>query len=218
MFKYILFDLDGTLTNPKEGITKSVQYALAHFNIDEPNLDALEMFIGPPLEASFKTYYKFTEEQAKLAVEKYRERYRQQGIFENKVYPGIHQMLQDLQAADKKIALATSKPECFARQILEKYELLPYFDEVVGSELDGRRSNKAEVIEEALKRLKVTKRNQVIMVGDRKYDVLGAKACQIVSAGVTFGYAQDGELEEVVPEYIVTTIEELTKLLNKSGF
>lgn len=215
MFKYILFDLDGTLTDPKEGITKSVQYALAHFNIDEPNLDALEMFIGPPLEASFKAYYKFTEEQAKLAVEKYRERYREQGIFENKVYLGIHQMLKDLQSSDKKIALATSKPECFARQILKKYELLPYFDEVVGSELDGRRSDKAEVIEEALKRLEVTQREQVIMVGDRKYDVLGAKACQIASAGVTFGYAQPGELEEAAPNYILPTIEVLTKLLKR---
>ena len=148
MYKYILFDLDGTLTNPKEGITKCVQYALKYFNINEPNLDNLTKFIGPPLHESFERFYNFSKEDAKLAVEKYRERFSTIGLFENGVYDGIKELLEALKREGKILAVATSKPEVFSLRILEKYELKDYFDIICGSELDGRRTIKAEVIEE----------------------------------------------------------------------
>ena len=215
MYKYILFDLDGTLTDPKEGITRCVQYALSHFNIDEPNLEALTRFIGPPMHLSFRDFYGFDEEKVKRAVEKYRERFNTIGIFENGAFEGIHQMLETLKKKDKILALATSKPEVQAQRILEKYDLIQYFDCVVGSELDGTRGNKAEVIREVFRRLDFSPLQQThaLMVGDRKYDILGAKACGIHSVGVKFGYAEENELELAGADYVVNTIDELTELL-----
>ena len=134
----ILFDLDGTLTDPKEGITKCVQYALAHFGIDVPNLDDLMCFIGPPLVDSFQMFYGFSEEKAEEAVAKYRERFKDIGIFENGVYDGVLELLKACKAAGKTIGLATSKPEEFARRILDKYGMAEYFDEITGSTMDGR--------------------------------------------------------------------------------
>lgn len=127
MISYILFDLDGTLTNPKEGITKCVQYALASFGIHEPDLDKLIPFIGPPLLQSFQEFYGFTPEDAVAAVEKYRERFSTIGLYENFPYPGIAPMLQQLQAQGKTLAVASSKPTVFVKQILEKFELSQYF-------------------------------------------------------------------------------------------
>ena len=149
MYRYILFDLDGTLTDPKEGITKCVQYALRYFGI-EADIEDLVDFIGPPLLESFQKYYHLDDEQGHMALKKYRERFSNIGIFENGVYPGIAELLSTLKAQGRGIALATSKPGVYAKRILERYELLPYFDVVVGSELDGRRTDKGEVITEAL--------------------------------------------------------------------
>jgi phosphoglycolate phosphatase len=216
MFDYILFDLDGTLTNPKEGITKSVQYALKAFGIDEPDLDKLEPFIGPPLMDSFKDFYGFNDEEAKKAVEKYRERFTDIGIFENEIYPGIKEMLAKLKNEGKKIAIASSKPTVLVERILEHFEIDEYFDVVVGSELDGRRSRKEEVVEEALRQLvpndKIGK--SVAMVGDRKFDVEGALEFGLTSIGVSFGFAPEGELEKAGAEYIVDTVEELYLVLS----
>lgn len=213
--KTILFDLDGTLTNPKEGITKCVQYALKYFGIEEKDLDKLLPFIGPPLIVSFQEYYNFDEKEAQKAVEKYRERYSEIGIFENGVYPGIHTMLEQLKRNSVRMALATSKPEVYAVRIMDKYGLSPYFEQMAGSELNGNRNTKAEVIEEALRRLEVPKEqySSVIMVGDRKHDIEGAKIHGLHTVGVEFGYAKEGELEKAGAEYIVKTIKELEKLL-----
>lgn len=150
MISYILFDLDGTLTNPKEGITKCVQYALASFGIHEPDLDKLIPFIGPPLLQSFQEFYGFTPEDAVAAVEKYRERFSTIGLYENFPYPGIAPMLQQLQAQGKTLAVASSKPTVFVKQILEKFELSQYFASIEGSNLDGTRTNKKEVISAVL--------------------------------------------------------------------
>ena len=211
----LLFDLDGTLTDPKEGITRCVAYALRHFGIQIADLNTLTEFIGPPLMDSFMQFYGFDEEKAKLAVEKYRERFSTTGVFENRVYPGIRPMLQHLCDAGKTLALATSKPWIFAQQILEKYALASYFSVVVGSELDGRRSAKAEVIAEALLRLRLSEkdRQRCIMVGDRRHDILGAKINGIASLGVRFGYAKAGELEAAGADYIADTIEQTEALL-----
>lgn len=217
---YVLLDLDGTLTDPKEGITKCVQYALADFGIREPDLDALTCFIGPPLMQSFREYYGFDETEARHAVAKYRERFSTVGLFENRVFDGVHEMLSKLKAAGKVICLATSKPEVYANKILQRFGVDQFFDIVVGSELDGRRTNKAEVIEEVLRRAaekdhmkKEMVREKAVMVGDRHHDIDGAAACRMESIGVRFGYAEPGELESAGATYIVSQVDELSQLL-----
>lgn len=211
---HILFDLDGTLTDPKEGITKSVQYALADFGIVEPDLEALVCFIGPPLKESLQEYYGMDDREAEHAVERYRERFSEVGLYENRAFEGVKELLAALRAAGKTLAVATSKPTVFARKILKRYELASYFEEIVGSELDGRRSRKAEVIEEALHRLDMQdRRGQVTMVGDRRQDIEGAKACGVKSIGVRFGYAEPGELENAGADAIAENISELRHLL-----
>lgn len=211
---HILFDLDGTLTDPKEGITKSVQYALADFGIIEPDLDALVCFIGPPLLESFREYYGMDQTEAERAVGKYRERFSDVGLYENRVFDGIPEMLLRLCEAGKTLCLATSKPTVFAKKILKRYNLDGYFEVIVGSELDGRRTNKAEVIEEVLRQINLQdQRERVLMVGDRRHDIQGAKACQIESVGVRFGYAEPGELEEAGADHIAADVDELQHLL-----
>ena len=209
--KYILFDLDGTLTDPKEGITRCVQYSLRSFGIEE-DTENLTPFIGPPLAQMFESSYGI---DGAAATAKYRERYATVGIFENRVYDGIAQMLVKLKAAEKMLALATSKPEVFARRILEKYELSQYFDVTVGSELDGRRTDKAEVIAEALRQLGNPDKDDAIMVGDRRHDVIGAKKCGIKCIGVRFGFAEQGELEKAGADYIAGSVSELSDMLLK---
>ena len=213
-YQLLLFDLDGTLTDPKEGITKSVAYALKHFGI-QADPDNLTAFIGPPLKDSFMQYYDFPEEKAMEAISKFRERFSEIGIFENKVFPGIHEMLQALIASGKTLALATSKPEIFARRILEKYELDMYFEYIVGSEINETRTKKSEVIEEVLKQAQISGEalKQCLMIGDRKQDIEGAKACQLDSLGVEFGYAEEGELEAAGATYIAMTVKELQDFL-----
>lgn len=210
MYRYILFDLDGTLTDPKEGITRCVQYALRYFGIEADTEDLVD-FIGPPLLESFQKYYHLDDEQGHMALKKYRERFSDIGIFENGVYPGIQTLLAELKGQGRKIALATSKPGVYAERILERYELLPYFDVVVGSELDGRRTDKGEVITEALRQLQISNEHQseVLMIGDRLHDMIGAGKNQIDRLGVYYGYAHEGELEEAGADYVVNTVEEL---------
>lgn len=215
-FQFILFDLDGTLTDPKVGITSCVQYALHKMGIDEPDLDKLEPFIGPPLLDSFEEFYGFTEEQAQQAIVFYRERFSTVGLFENEVYSGIPQMLANLQKQGKRLAIASSKPTVFVERILEHFDMKQYFDVVVGSELNGALSRKEEVVEEALRQLHHGKKevyDTTVMVGDRKFDIFGAKEFGLTSVGVSFGYAAVGELAAAGADYIVDSVEELEKLL-----
>ena len=224
MNDYVLFDLDGTLTDPKVGITTCVQYALASFGIEEPDLDKLTPFIGPPLKESFMEFYDFDEEKAEAAIEKYRERFKDTGIFENEIYPGIPELIRKLKGNHKKLAVASSKPTVFVERILEHFEIKKYFDVIVGSELDGTRSDKAEVVREALHRLYgeseediQQKKKNTVMVGDRKYDVAGAKAEGIISIAVTYGYGPLDELRIAKPDYIISSVEELEKHLLKGN-
>lgn len=220
MFQYCLFDLDGTLTDPKEGITKSVQYALKVFGIEEPDLGKLEAFIGPPLKDSFMEFYGFSSEQALEAVDSYRERFGPVGVLENYIYEGIPEMLKSLYESGRKLAVASSKPHCFVKQILERFDIEKYFDVIVGSELDGTRGTKEEVVEEALRQLKILdlpageRKSKCAMVGDRKFDIQGAKAHGLTGVGVRFGYAPEGELEAEGADYVVDTVAELHKLLS----
>lgn len=215
MYQYLFFDLDGTLTNPKEGITKCVQYALGYYGIEEPDLDKLEVFIGPPLIGSFMEYYGLTEEQARGAVVKYRERFRNVGIFENQVYEGIPEMLEELQEQGKQLVVASSKPEEFVLRILEKFGLRSYFCEVAGASMDETRTEKADVIREAFARLHITEemKQNILMVGDRKHDVEGAAACGIDCLGTYIGFARPGELERAGAAYIAHTVEEMREFL-----
>lgn len=211
-YKYILFDLDGTLTDPKEGITKCFQYALKHFGIEE-ELENLNKVIGPPLIDSFIEFYGLKGEKAKAAVDKYRERFSDIGIYENAVYDGIPEALGRIKESGRKIALATSKPLVFAKRILKHYDLERYFDVVMGAELSGVRNNKDEVIAEVLRLFGNPDPQDVLMVGDRKQDIIGAKKCGVASAGARFGYAEPNELEAEEPDYIVDTVEELEELI-----
>ncbi|MBD5503248.1 MAG: HAD family hydrolase [Lachnospiraceae bacterium] len=215
MYQYILFDLDGTLTDPKLGITSCVQHALRKFGIEEPDRDRLEPFIGPPLSDSFQEFYGFDEEKIQQAIAYYRERFSTIGLFENEIYPGIPQMLKELQESGRHLAVASSKPTVFVTQILEHFGIHAYFEVIVGSELDGTRVKKEEVVEEALRQLLhgAEQRRDVVMVGDRKFDIEGAKAYHIDSVGVAYGYAAQGELEAAGADVIVETVEELGKIL-----
>ena len=212
MYKYIFFDLDGTLTDPKEGVTNCVKYALEQFGIHETDNSKLMKFIGPPLVYSFREYYGFDEEKALAAVAKYRERFSTVGIFENRVYNGIEDFLQRLVDAGRVLVLATSKPKIFADRIVVKYRLRPYFKLICGSELDGTRNEKNEVIEYAIEKLAIP-RDKILMVGDRKHDIIGAKKCGIASCGVRFGYAEPGELEDAGADHIADDLNELYKII-----
>ena len=212
-YEYLFFDLDGTLTDPAEGITKSVAYALRKFEIEVEDRRELLPFIGPPLFDSFRDFYGFSDADADRAVEYYREYFRVDGIFDNRVYDGVPELLAKLKSARKKLVLATSKPEEFAKRILEKFGLAPYFDVVAGATFDGSVSQKVEVIELAIGRAGISDRSSVLMIGDRFHDVLGAKKAGIDSLGVLFGYGDRRELEDAGATYIAESIEELGQML-----
>lgn len=210
MYQAILFDLDGTITASGEGITKSVQYALEKLGIHQPDLKALEVFVGPPLMEQFQKYANLDEEQGRLAVEYYRERYSTIGIFENYPYEGIEELLGELKKHGYRVAVASSKPEQFVLQVLDHYHLTEYFDVIVGAEMNGQRTNKAEVVEEALHRLGMENdRDKVIMVGDKEHDVYGARACGIECLSVAYGYGTMEELIAAHPLKIVHSVQEV---------
>lgn len=215
MFKVILFDLDGTLTDPMIGITKCVQYALKHFGIDE-DIENLTKFIGPPLIDSFIGFYGFSYDQAKEAADIYRERFAPIGKFENEVYEGIPEMLSKLKGSGIKLAVASSKPEVFVEQILEHFDLLKYFDYVVGSLMNETRTKKDEVLDEALRQIGNSyAKSEMAMVGDRKFDLASATKFGLTGVGVRYGYAEDGELEAENPAFIANTVKELEEYLTK---
>ncbi|MDI7741056.1 HAD family hydrolase [Lysinibacillus fusiformis] len=212
-YRFILFDLDGTLTDPKVGITKSVQYALHKMNIVEQDLEKLTCFIGPPLQVSFKEYYGFDEEQTKSAIDYYRERFKEQGIFENELYEGILPLVQLLNEQQYRLVVATSKPTVFAEQILKHFELESYFDLIVGSNLDGTRSSKADIIRFILDYYKGYGNKDFVMIGDRKHDIIGANDTHIDSIAVSYGYGSMEELIESNPTQTAESVEQLKELL-----
>ncbi|MCS5422528.1 MULTISPECIES: HAD family hydrolase [Psychrilyobacter] len=212
-YKYILFDLDGTLTDPGVGITKAVQYALKKNNIIEESLSTLEIFIGPPLKDSFMEFYSFDEKMISDSIKYFREYFRKNGIFENEVYSGILDLLGELKNRGCKIAVATSKPTVFANTVLKHFGMMEYFDLIVGSNLDGTLGNKAEIINRAIENLKIKNLKETIMIGDRKYDIIGAEKNNIDSIGVLYGYGSLEELEAANPTYIVDSISQLNELL-----
>lgn len=213
MYSTVLFDLDGTLTDPGEGITNSVAYALSKWNIDVKERSELYKFIGPPLAESFSRYYGFSESDAVRAVEAYREYFRARGIYENKLYPDTEKMLRALKEAGKKLVLATSKPEVFAKEILRYFSIDGYFDHVAGATLDGNISEKADVIAYALELSSTDDLNGTIMIGDRKHDILGANVNGVDSIGVLYGYGSRDELEAAGASYIASSIDDILKII-----
>ena len=217
-YQYLLFDLDGTITDPKVGITTCVQYALEHFGIHEPDNDKLEPFIGPPLQDSFEQFYHMDAETAKQAVAKYRERFQTVGLYENEIYDGMADLLKTLKEGGCRLAVASSKPTVFVKKILEHFDVVQYFDVVVGSELDGSRAKKEEVVQEALRQLDPkgqVSSGQIVMIGDRYFDVQGAKAHHLDSIGVAYGYAAEGELQQAGATFVVDTVQQLKELLTR---
>ena len=212
-FEYILFDLDGTITDSGEGITKSVQYALKSFDISVDNLEDLNKFIGPPLKDSFKKYYNFDDEKAELGLKKYREYYADKGIFENNLYDGIVELLDTLVKNNKKIILATSKPEVYAKQILKYFKIDKYFNFVAGSDFEETRVKKGDVIKYALDKAKISDLSKVIMIGDREHDIIGAKENNIKSIGVLYGYGDVVELTQARADYIANSTSELLNII-----
>ncbi len=211
-YKHILFDLDGTLTDSAVGVTKSVQHALKQYRIDA-TLEELKSFIGPPLHQSFIEVYGFSKQEAYRAVEYYRDYYRDVGMFENKVYPGVPQLLDKLYKTRKKIYLATSKPAVFAEQILRYFNLDKFFTTIAGSNLDGTKAEKKEVIAHVLECNAELDIGETVMVGDRKHDINGARVWNIDSIGVTYGYGSLEELQEAGSTMIAESVPELQELL-----
>lgn len=214
MRKAILFDLDGTLTESGEGIMKSVQYALEKMGKPEPEMDKLRVFIGPPILEQFMKYANLDREEAAQAVACFRERYSSIGLFENRLYPGIEELLKALKENEFLLSVASSKQEKYVVQILEHFKINQYFDGTVGADTDGKRVKKADVIEEALRRLRMDgDRAHVIMVGDKEHDVIGARKTGISCVAVAYGYGTMEELKASVPEKIVRTVGELQEYL-----
>ena len=211
-YKYLFFDLDGTLTEPGIGITNSVMYALEKFGIKVNDRMELYKFIGPPLVDSFKEFYGFDDLKAWKAVEYYREYFSRDGLFENRVYDGIDDLLQKLISDGHELYVATSKPTEYSIRILEKFDLLKYFNYVSGSNMDEKNSSKAMIIEHALQISKADK-NDVLMIGDRHHDIDGAKANGIASLGVLFGYGSLEELRMAGADYIAEEVDDILKFV-----
>ena len=207
-YKNILFDLDGTLTDSKPGIVKGVQYALRCCGIDEPDLEKLTSFVGPPLYKSFMSYLDCSEEDAKEVVECYREYYAETGLYENALYEGIDVLLYNLKEKGYKIILASSKPRIFVKRVLSFFRIMRYFDIVEGSELDGKNTDKAELIAHILEKWNL-KAEECVMIGDRMHDIQGAKANGMDSIAVGYGYGTQDELSGAAPTHLFSTIEEL---------
>lgn len=212
MFKYIFFDLDGTLTDPAQGITNSFIHALKYFGIEIPSYETLCSFIGPPLVDTFKTQFGFDEEKAQLGVKKYREYFADKGLFENSVYPGIENLLKELISNGKHLIVATSKPEEYSIRILEKFGLSKYFEHICGSNMDETRSKKDEVIKYALEKAGISDCSSVLMIGDRMHDIIGAHTHNIKACAVMFGYGNLEEFKANHADYIANNIEELKQI------
>lgn len=209
----ILFDLDGTLTNPKEGIVNSILYALKKLDIEERSIDELDNFIGPPLRDSLMVRYHLTDSIAHKAVTLYREYFSTNGLFENEIYKGVFELLELLSAQKYQLFVATSKPTVFAEQILKHFKIDKYFKAIIGSNLNNTRTDKTEIISHILSVHDLQARNS-IMVGDRKYDIIGAKNNAMQSIGVTYGYGSLEEISTHQPDFIVNNCWELESIFS----
>lgn len=212
-YDVIAFDLDGTLTEPSEGLVSSFEYAMKKLNLPYESRESLKRFIGPPLYDEWRRCFSLTDEEADHAIAVFREYFSVYGWWDNYIYPGISELLSDLKKAGKKIVLATSKPEVFARKILYKFEIFNYFDFIAGADGEKVRDKKHEVLEYALSSMGIVDRSCVIMVGDRKYDAEGAKICGVDSLGVLYGHGTPEEIEAAGFTFIAKEVSDIEKIL-----
>ena len=211
MFDIILFDFDGTVYDTVEGITKSMQYALKKRGINE-TLDSLRCFAGPPLSEKIPELYGFDEETTKQVIMDFRERYNSIGVYESRVFPEIPPLLEKLTNSGKRLGIATSKPQFLAEHLMDKAGIKEYFEVICGSQPDGSLGKKDEVIKAVIEKFGV-KDESVVMVGDTKYDVIGAHKCGLPCIGVRYGYAAENELEQAQAHIIVKDAKELLNVL-----
>ena len=210
--KTIFFDLDGTLTDSGEGIINCVVLALERFSLPVPSRETLRVFVGPPLDKTF-VQFGVPEDRAMEAVEIFRSRYNVVGKFENTPYPGIHDLLKTLKQQGHRLFVATSKPEVTALEVLEKFELTAFFEQICGATFDGTRIHKEDVLAYLLKR--IGKQENVLMVGDTEYDVLGAAAHGIPTIGVSWGYGKVAAMQEAGAIAIADTMQQLLDYINQ---
>jgi len=213
MKRYILFDLDGTLTESGRGIANSIIYMLNDFGIEVEDRESLRAWMGPPLVDSMQLFYGFDREKALRGVEKYREYFNTKGMYENEVYPGVPEMLAALKEKGYGIYMATSKPEAAARKIAEHFDLAGYFDYIGGASNDDSRGKKGDVIRYVLETAGITDKDAVIMVGDREHDVIGARQNGLETVGVLYGYGSRNELLDAGAEWVVDSVEALEQFL-----
>ena len=212
-YKYILFDLDGTITESGPGIMNSVEYALNKMNREVGDRDTLKKFIGPPLTESMEKYYGMSKEEALLGVKYYREYYHDKGIYENRVYDGLEEVLKKINEAGKQAIVATSKPEKYAKIIIDHFHLTQYFACVAGMEMDGGRGTKAQVITYALEKNDITDKSNVLMIGDREHDVIGAHENGLDCLGILYGFGSRKEFEEAGADYIRENVEDILQFV-----
>lgn len=212
MYTTYLFDLDGTLTDPKEGIVNSVLYALKKVGIEELHISELDSFIGPPIQQSFVERYNMNEGEVERAVFYFREYLKQSGLLENNIYDGIPNLLKQLKDTGNHLFIATSKPTVLAEQVIEHFQLTNYFEDIIGSNLDGTRIKKEEIIAHILQTNEELNKEEIVMIGDRKHDIIGANQNGIASIGVLYGYGSETELTEVGATHIANDVKELHHL------
>lgn len=212
-YKHILFDLDGTLADPSEGITKCIAYALAHFGIEIGDLKSLESWIGPPIKDSLREVYDFDDARAEMAVQKYRERFATKGMYENTLFEEVPSLLAQLKEKGFSIHLATSKPEPYAERILHHFGIAEYFDFIGGAAMDDSRPTKGHVIERVLEMSPFIDRSKTLMVGDRKYDIIGGQTYGMDTAGMLHGFGDEAELRQAGATYLFENLIELEKFL-----
>ncbi|OTY14213.1 phosphoglycolate phosphatase [Bacillus mycoides] len=217
MYTTFLFDLDGTVTDPKKGIVNSVLYALEKVGIEELHVSELDSFIGPPIQQSFVERYNMNEGEVERAVFYFREYLKQRGLLENSVYEGIPNLLKQLKDTGNRLFIATSKPTIFARQVIEHFQLTNYFEDIIGSNLNGTRIKKEEIIAHILQQNEGLNKEEVVMIGDRKHDIIGANHNGIASIGVLYGYGSENELIEVSATHIAKDMEELHHFCIENG-
>jgi len=212
-YNTILFDLDGTISDSKLGITKSFQYALSSFGIRITDLEELTVVVGPPLSESFSTHFGFGKEKASKAIEKFREYYSTKGCTEHRIYDGMTELLSSLGEAGKDLVIATSKPTLFANMALNNYGISSLFSFVAGSNLDNTRTTKIEVLEYALESIKNSQKETMVMIGDRKEDIIAANHVGVDSIGILYGYGSEEEVLEYNPTHTASSVDELGKIL-----
>ena len=212
-YKYILLDLDGTVTDSAEGVINSVAYSLEKLGYPVEDKSTLMKFIGPPLTESFKDFYDFDEETIELGVKYYREYYTDKGIFENRLYDGIPKLLKTLKKHNRTVILATSKPEVYAKRILDRFGISEYFDLIAGSTLNAERNTKTDVLKYALKEAGIEDLSTAVMVGDRKHDIIGAHDVGLECISILYGYGNEAEFKEYGAEFIVGTVGQLERFL-----